>query len=147
MMGVVKYMPGLVLAVYLCFGTVAYSDEDTRQCDLLDHQVSGPAMKYSMTADVNGFVAYDDIGCSIEWRNRELCAMELSAFDITAKVFDFLTGSELEMAKAYYVVNASAPASSKVIAFGEKQGAENYAAEQGNMKVVDFTALTELEFK
>jgi hypothetical protein len=147
MMEVVKYLPGFVLAVYLCLGTVAYSDEDTRQCGILDQQVTGPAMKYSMTADVNGFVAYDDIGCSIEWRNRELCAMELSSFDITAKVFDFLTGNELEMTKAYYVVNASEPASSKVIAFDGKQSAEKYAAEQGNMKVVDFTALTELEFK
>jgi hypothetical protein len=147
MMEVVKYLPGLVLAVYLCIGTVAFSDEDTRHCGKLDQQVTGPAMKYSMTADVNGFVAYDDIGCSIEWRNRELCAMELSSFDITAKVFDFLTDNELEMAKAYYVVNASAPASSKVIAFSGKQGAEKYAAELDNMKVVDYTGLTELEFE
>jgi hypothetical protein len=142
-----KFLPVFILSLCLCIGSVAHGDDGARQCDILDEQVSGPAMKYSMIADVNGFVAYDDIGCSIEWRNRELCAMELSAFDITAKVFDFLTGHELEMAKAYYMVSASAPAGSKVIAFGDKQDAEKYVAEQGNMKVVDFTALTELKFK
>ncbi len=141
-----KFLPIFILSLSLFNVGVAHGEDSNSRCEKLDQQVAGPAMKYSMMADVNGFVAYDDIGCSIEWRNRELCAMELSAFDITAKVFDFLTGSELEMAKAYYVVNASAPDSSKVIAFGGKQGAEKYAAEQGNMKVIDFTALTEFKF-
>ena len=143
---VVIFLPAFILSLYLCLGSAAYGIDTTRQCDKLERQVTGPAMKYSMMADVNGFVAYDDIGCSIEWRNRELCAMELSAFDITAKVFDFLTGHELEMAKAYYVISESAPAGSKVIAFGVKQDAEKYVAEHANVKVVDFTVLTELEF-
>lgn len=142
----IQFVPVLILVASLCFWNVAHSDDGTRQCDKLDRQVTGPAMKYSMTADVNGFVAYDDIGCSIEWRNRELCAMELSAFDITARVFDYLTGHELEMAKAYYVVNESAPADSKIIAFAAKLDAEKYVAVHSAGKVVDFTTLTELEF-
>jgi len=142
----VKFLPAFILSLCLCIGSVVHGDDGTRQCDKLDRQVTGPAMKYSMIADVSGFAAFDDIGCSIEWRNKELCATELASFDITARVFDFLTGRELEMAKAYYVVSESAPAGSKVIAFGMKQDAEKYVAEHGNVKVVDFTALTEFKF-
>ena len=143
---VVEFLPVVILSLCLSIGSVAHSEDNTSRCEKFDQRVTGQALKYSMIADVNGFVAYDNIGCAIEWRNRELCAMELTAFDITAKVFDFLTGNELEMAKAYYVISASAPASSKVFAFGDKQGAEKYVAEQGSMKVIDYTALTELEF-
>jgi len=118
-----------------------------RQCDKLDEQVSGPEMKYSMIADVNGFAAFADIGCSIEWRNRELCATELASFDITAKVFDFRTGRELEMAKAYYVVNESAPADTPIIAFAAEDEAAKYVADHGSGKVVDFTNLTGFDFR
>ncbi len=143
---VVKLLPVFILSLCLCIGSVAHGEDNTSRCEKLDQQVTGQALKYSMIADVNGFVAYDDIGCSIEWRNKELCATELASFDITARVFDFSTGRELEMAKAFYVVNEFAPAGSKVIAFGVKQDAEKYVAEHSTGKVVDFTALTELEF-
>ena len=144
---VVKFLPAFIMFPCLCIGGVAHGEDTTRQCDKLERQVTGPAMKYSMMADVSGFAAFDDIGCSIEWRNKELCATELTSFDITARVFDFSTGRELEMAKAFYVVNKSAPAGSKVIAFGVKQDAEKYVAELGTGKVVDFTLLCELEFE
>jgi hypothetical protein len=142
----IQYLAALILVASLCMGRVANSDDGSRQCDKLEQQVTGPAVKYSMTADVNGFAAFDDIGCSIEWRNRELCATELASFDITARVFDFLTGSELEMAKAYFVVSETAPADTKIIAFASKQDAEKYVAAHSTGKVVDFTALTELKF-
>ena len=143
---VVKFLPVFILSLCLCIGNAAHGNDTTRQCDKLDRQVTGPAMKYSMIVDANGFAAFDDIGCSIEWRNRELCATELASFDITARVFDFLTDSELEMAKAFYVVNETGPANTKIIAFATKQDAEKHVAAHGTGKVVDFTALTELEF-
>ena len=129
------------------FSTLIFAEENNGRCIKLDAKVTGPEAKYSMFVEVNNeVIAYAEIGCSIEWRNRVLCALEQLSFNYTAKVYDFYSGAELEMTKAFYVVEPSAPSKTRVIAFAEQKKADAYVAESGSGAVVDYTALIEIPF-
>lgn len=133
--------PFFVLVTLFFFVGFGYG-EASDKCDRYDQKIDGPQKRYSMYAVVNGFAAFTDIGCSIDWRNRVLCAMELLAFDATAVVFDFITGQEVGMTESYFVIFEPSPESKAIVAFADQQQAVLHAAGHEGGKVVDFTGLT-----
>jgi hypothetical protein len=115
-------------------------------CERLDEKVSGEGRKYSVYAEVNGPAAFASIACAVQWRNTELCAMELTDFDVTARVVDHDTGEELEMSKALYVVAENPDGGVTVAAFRKKESAEKYADGIKGGRILDYGGLTEYEF-
>lgn len=111
----------LILAISF-LSTTALADGEQEICPQLEKQVGGDRMKYSISANVDGPIYFADIGCGTIMR-KDLCAMEMVAFDISAKVFDFFTGEEIESVKAFYVLGEKKEPTPEIIAFKEKKGA------------------------
>lgn len=123
----------------------ATADDAVSACRRLDTKASGDLVKYSLHGEANGPLFFSGISCAIEHRNRELCAMEMVTFDTTAKVFDFYSGEEIAIDKAYFWLdekNYETP----IIAFSSRDNAEKYQTESGYGLVLDYTGLTEREF-
>lgn len=110
-------------------------------CNKLEEPVSGPGKKYSISADANGFAAFDNIFCGIKWRKGDLCAMEMVSFDASAQVVDFYSGKEIAATSACYVVEA--PQEKRVIAFESEENAARFISEKGGGKKLDYDALNE----
>ena len=98
-----KACSALLILVVFFLSTTAIADSDQDICPQLEKKVEGDRMKYSISANVYGPIYFADIGCGIVMR-KDLCAMEMVAFDNSAKVFDFSTGEEIESVKAFYVL-------------------------------------------
>ena len=123
----------------------ATADDAVSACRRLDKKASGDLVKYSLHGEANGPLFFSGISCAIEHRNRELCAMEMVTFDTTAKVFDFYSGEEIAIDKAYFWLdekNYETP----IIAFSSRDNAEKYQTESGYGLVLDYTGLTDREF-
>jgi len=124
----------------------AIAENDAPVCIRLDMKASGEMQKYSVHGDANGPIFFSGIRCGIKHRNKELCAMEMVSFDNTAKVYDYYTGEELEIGKAYFCLeenNTDAP----IVAFNSKESAEKYAANTEGGVILDYTGLTGRELK
>lgn len=115
-------------------------------CEELTKPVTGEGQKYSMHANVNGPVAFADIGCAITYRN-DRCAMEMVAFDTSAMVYDYVSGNKLAMAKAFYAIPDSQQNPAQVAAFADRGAAEQFITAQGNGRVVDYDELSLMKFK
>lgn len=125
----------LTAAVYM----PAWADE-TPACVQLDEKVRGDREKYSLHGEANGPLYFSGISCAVRHRNRTLCAMEMVSFDASAMVYDFQTGAEIAAEKAYFWVdeeNGGEP----VLAFGGRDSADKYHAEQKQGTVVDYNGL------
>ncbi len=131
----------LVILVIFFLSTTALANGERDICPQLEKQVDSVRMKYSISANVDGPIYFANIGCGILLR-KDLCAMEMVAFDTSAKVFDFSTGEEIESVKAFYVLGGKKEPIPEIIAFKEKKGAEEYAAEHGG-RVMDFDTLAQ----
>ena len=119
---------------------------DAPVCVQLDTKASGEMEKYSVYGDANGPIFFSGISCAIKHRNKELCAMEMVSFDNSAKVYDFNTGEEIEIGKAYFWIdekNNEIP----ILAFGSEDSAVKYGVTSGGGLVLDYTGLTEREPK
>jgi nitrous oxide reductase accessory protein NosL len=114
-------------------------------CTQLDEKATGDMAKYSLHGEANGPIFFSGISCAIALRNKELCAMEMVSFDATSKVFDYTSGEEIDIGKAYFWVADKAD-SKPVLAFSSKEAAEKYSAEAAGGEVLDFTGLTDREF-
>jgi hypothetical protein len=124
----------------------AMAEDGSPTCIQLDEKVSGDMIKYSLHGEANGPVFFNGISCAVEHRNRELCAMEMVSFDATSKVYDYYTAEEIDISKAYFCLdekNNKAP----IVAFGSKESAEKYAGETEGSVTLDYTGLTDREFK
>ena len=64
------------------------------------------------------------------------------SFDSTAKVFDYYTGWEIDIGKAYFWLNGENP-ETPILAFESKESAEKYGAEKGGGVILDYTGLTD----
>ena len=134
------------LTFFLLFTATINAEDIIPVCDKLGDKVTGEMMKYSVSADVDGAVYFGDIACAHQYRTKEFCAMEMVSFDSSARVFDYYTANELEMSKAFFVVdekNGSVP----IPAFESKNAAEKYAAAHPGAVILDFTALVDREIK
>ena len=111
-------------------------------CIQLDEKASGDMAKYSLHGEAEGPIFFSGISCAIQHRNKELCAMEMISFDITAKVYDYNTIEEIDVSKAFFWLdgkNNEAP----IVAFGPKEGAEKFATENEGGAILDFSSLTD----
>ena len=132
-------------AVLLVTFAVAAAGDAPFLCQRLDAKATGDMAKYSLHGEANGPVFFSGIGCAIKHRNKEFCAMEMISFDTTAKVYDYYTGEEIDIGKAYFCLdekNSEAP----IAAFKSKEAAARYEAASGGGIVLDYTALTERKF-
>jgi len=124
----------------------AMAGDDSPACIRLDTKASGGMEKYSVHGEANGPIFFSGIRCAIEHRNKELCAMEMVSFDATAKVYDYYTGEEIEMGKAYFWFdekNNEAP----IVAFGSRESAEKRGATTEGGVVLDYVGLTGRDIK
>lgn len=124
----------------------AAADDMAPSCVRLDAKASGDLQKFSLDGDANGPVFFSGISCAIEHRNRELCAMEMISFDITAKVYDYYTAEPIEIGKAYFWLDEK-DSNVPILAFGSKETAAKYEAEKRSGVVLDYSALTERPLK
>ena len=133
----------LSIAIFtILFAASAYAEDTTPVCDKLGDKVTGEMLKYSVNADVDGPVYFGDIACAVKFRTKEFCAMEMVSFDSSAKVYDYNTATEIEIGKAYFVVDEKNK-SAQIPAFESKNAAEKYAAEHQECIILDYTALVE----
>ena len=124
----------------------AMAQDSSPGCIQLDEKARGDMINYSLHGEANGPVFFSGISCAIEHRNRELCAMEMVSFDTTVKVYDFNTAEEIDISKAYFWLdekNNAAP----IVAFGSKEDAGKYGTEKEGGLILDYTGLTDREFK
>lgn len=139
-----KYNIFTLLTVF-SFSFLVYSnaaaDENAPVCTRLEKKESGDMLKYSLDAVVNNPVFFDDIGCGVSYR-KELCAMEMVSFDISATVYDYYTSEKIEIGKAHFwldEINKDAP----ILAFSSKESAEKYGVEQEGGVILDYPGLTD----
>ena len=121
------------------------ADDAVSICRRLDEKATGDLTKYSLHGDANGPLFFSGISCAMAHRNRELCAMEMVSFDTTAKVFDFYSGEEIAIGKAYFWL-AETNYETPIAAFSSREKAEKYKAESGHGLILDYTGLTDIEF-
>lgn len=124
----------------------AIAENSAPVCIQLDTKANGDMTKYSLYGEANGPIFFSGISCAIKHRNKELCAMEMVSFDVTAKVYDYNTGEETEIGKAYFWFdekNTGAP----IVAFSSKESAEKHSAATGGGVILDYTGLTDRELK
>jgi hypothetical protein len=125
------------------FGLIpASSDETIPACARLDKKASGDKVIYSLDADVDGLVFFSDISCGVSYRNKELCAMEMISFDISAKVYDYYTAEKIDIGKAYFWLDKQVK-TSPILAFSSKESAEKYGAEKEAGVILDYAGLTD----
>ena len=141
------FFPALALLFLSVPGfNLAMAEDSSPVCIQLDEKASGDMIHYSLHGEANGPVFFSGISCAIEHRNRELCAMEMVSFDTTAKVYDYNTAEEIDINRAYFWLeeeNSATP----VVAFGSKENAEKYETEKKGGLILDYTGLTDREFK
>ena len=118
----------------------ATADDAVPDCRHLTEKASGAMAKYSVHGDANGPVFFSGISCAITHRNKELCAMEMVSFDATAKVFDYYSGEEIAIAKAYFWLDGNNK-HTPIVAFGSQENAGRYKAESGDGVILDYTGL------
>lgn len=125
--------------------TVCAADQ-VFDCSRLSEKAGGEQVRYSLEATVNGPVFFNGISCGIRYRNKELCAMEMVSFDTSGAVYDYATGEKIEIGKAYFRLDEKNPAF-PILAFGSKEAAERYNAENPGGVVLDYSGLTETMLK
>jgi hypothetical protein len=130
-----------VFSISLLVLTDAAAADSTPACSRLDAKVSGDMLKYSLDAEVNNPVFFADIRCGIMYR-KELCAMEMVSFDISARVYDYFTAEKIDIGKAYFWLDEQIK-DAPVLAFGSKESAEKYGAGNANGMILDYHGLTD----
>jgi hypothetical protein len=130
-----------VFVFSLVIFTAAGADETTPECTRLKEKASGDLLKYSLDAEVNNPVFFGDIRCGILYR-KELCAMEMVSFDISARVYDFYTAEKIDIGKAYFWLDGENK-DALILAFSSKESAEKYGTGKEGGVVMDYTGLTD----
>ncbi|MGW8286985.1 MAG: hypothetical protein ACWGOD_01990 [Desulfobulbales bacterium] len=136
---IISFLLSLVFLTVCGFNARATDNNPT--CIRLDEKASGEMTRYSLDAEVDGPLYFNDIGCGIRYRNKELCAMEMVRFDNSAKVYDYYTSKEIAIGKAFFWLDQKNQAGS-VLAFSSKDAAEKYGTEKGNGIILDYTDLS-----
>ena len=88
--------------------------------------------------------SFDDIGCAVIARNEE-CVMRQELFDANAVVRDYLTGEQIVVEKAFFVLRTGVrtPRNFGIVAFKERAEAEKFSASHGKGKVVKWSELVD----
>jgi hypothetical protein len=107
--------------------------------------------KFSVTvAKASGLEeqSFNDIGCAIISRNSE-CATRQGMFDSAAVTYDYQSGEQIPVEKAYFVMktDVNTPKGFGIVAFKEKAAAEKFSAGHGKGKVVKWFQLIDEKLK
>jgi hypothetical protein len=133
----------LILAALVCFPfTAAAADKAAPTCTRLDEKAAGIKLRYSLDANVDGPVYFDDIRCGVQYRCKELCAMEMISFDTSAAVYDYNTEEKIAIGKAFFWIDENDPAA-PILAFSTREAAEKYGAGKPGGIILDYTALAD----
>lgn len=140
-----------IFIVVLVFATSVIAAEESSTCRKCSKKIIEAEKKFSVVMPkVPGMEgsSFDDIGCAITWRNGE-CANRQSNFDSNALTFDFGTGEQVAMEKAFYAVGAGVrtPMGFDIVAFKEKAAAEKLVAASGKGRVIKLFELVDLPLK
>jgi len=92
--------------------------------------------------------SFDDIGCAVVWRNGE-CAIRQTTFDSNAFTFDYLSGEQVALENAFFVVETGVktPMSYDIIAFKDKPAAEKQVKTSCKGKIYKLFELVDLPLK
>lgn len=95
-----------------------------------------------------GEQSFNDIGCAVISRNSE-CAMRQSMFDGGAVTYDYQTGEQVPVEKAYFTMNTDVktPKGFGIVGFKDKAEAEKFSAAHGKGKVVKWFELVDEKLK
>ncbi len=137
----------LIILLSISFFMIAFSLQKASgqptsavECKQLEEKVSGKTQKYSINAYVEALVSFDSIDCGVEFR-KDLCAMDMASFDVSAVVYDFNTGEELLMQETFFIINPPPEITNKkIISFKTEAAAKQFATEHGG-KAVNFDKL------
>lgn len=135
--------------IFLVGAAFAGEQKPPLTCKKCDMPVRDEAKNFSAIIPKGiEFSAFDDLGCAIIWRNGE-CATRQMAFDYHAVAHDYLSGEEILMEKAAFVVDADikTPMGYGIIAFRDKEQALKFAAGRGKAKVLTYQQILDLPLK
>jgi hypothetical protein len=137
----------LILAALFYFPfSAAAAGEAAPACTQLDEKAGGEKLRYSLDANVDGPVYFNDIRCGVKYRCKELCAMEMISFDTSAAVYDYNTEEKIAIGKAFFWVEEKNPAV-PILAFSTLEAAEKYGAENPGGAILDYTTLAVMLLK
>ena len=91
---------------------------------------------------------FNDIGCAVISRNGE-CATRQGIFDGGAATYDYVSGEQVPVEKAYFVLktDVKTPGGFGIVAFKDKAEAEKFSAGHGKGKVVKWFELVDEKLK
>jgi len=127
---------GIVLLLLL-FAGYSIGGEGEDRCKEKGMSIDDKTKKYSMfQVNVSKPVAFNDIACGFIWRNEQCTAIQMT-FDNTVKAYDYLTGEEIFLKDAFFVTGSEVetPLGSGLIAFKDRESADNFVHEKGKGKV------------
>ncbi|MDA8099490.1 MAG: nitrous oxide reductase accessory protein NosL [Nitrospiraceae bacterium] len=140
--------------VHLCLGmslVCASAEISQAECGNGSSKIDDANRKFSVVVPKSaglGEQSYDDIGCAVASRNGE-CATRQGMFDSGALTWDYATGEQLPVEKAYFVIktDVKTPQSYGVVGFKDKAAAEKFSSEHGKGKVVKWFELVDEKLK
>jgi hypothetical protein len=133
----------LALATLFFFAfAAAAADEVAPTCDQLDEKAGGEKLRYSLDANVDGPVYFGDIRCGVKHRCKELCAMEMISFDMSAAVYDYNTEEKIAIGKAFFWIDEKNPAA-PILAVSAREAAEKYGSGKPDGVILDYMALAD----
>lgn len=131
------------LAVLLPPPAARAAEPDLASCRKAPSEVTAEAAPFSLKNEaLTPAVAFLDLGCALVWR-RQLCAMDMVAFDGNSLVRDHATGREVAAEKAWYVLAAGVetPYGFGIVAFEQRAAAEELVARRGAGRIATFDEL------
>lgn len=139
------------LILTLFFAAAAIAAEKQATCRTCNTQLNDAEKKFSVTMPkVPGMEGstFDDIGCAITFRNGECASRQLN-FDSNACTFDYNTGEQIPLEKAFFAVGAGVktPRGDDIAAFKDRTAAEKLVAESGKGSIVKLRELVDLPLK
>lgn len=139
-----KILPTTLILASLFFSpfTATADDKEAPTCIQLDEKAVGEKLRYSLDANVDGPVYFDDIRCGVKYRCKELCAMEMISFDTSAAVYDHNTGEKIAIGKAFFWIDEKNPVA-PIVAFSSQEAAEKHGAGKAGGVILDYTALAD----
>jgi hypothetical protein len=92
--------------------------------------------------------SFNDIGCAVISRNGE-CATRQSMFDGGAVTYDYQSGEQLPVEKAYFAMktDVKTPKGFGIVAFKDKAEAEKFSAAHGKGKIVKWFEIVDEKLK
>ena len=136
----------MILTLIFGFAAIVSADD----CDNTSKINEGEQKLSVVLPKVSGMepMSFNDIACAVISRNGE-CASRQSIFDSSALTYDYASGEQMPVEKAYFVLktDVKTPKGFGVVAFKDKAEAEKFSAAHGKGKVVKWFELVDERLK